>query len=320
MQVARYTDGDAETWDRLVALAPAGTFLHTRRFLAYHGDRFADMSVLLLDQHGTVRGVLPAALDPADPRRVVSHPGITFGGLVHDGSIAGTSMLDAFAALRRHYAALGMRVLRYKAVPWIYHGQPGADDLYAAFHAGAVRTRCELSCAIDLANRRAPSSRRKRALKKALSAGVEVVDGAELVDDLWRVIGDNLARKLGERPVHTVDEMRMLSARFPENIRFLAGRVDGRVVAGLVLFAGAAVTRAQYIASSTEGYDVSALDAVVERAVEQAREQGRRYFDFGTSNTDQGRELSGGVYQFKWEFGGGGVVQEQYDIPVTASD
>jgi lipid II:glycine glycyltransferase (peptidoglycan interpeptide bridge formation enzyme) len=78
------------------------------------------------------------------------------------------------------------------------------------------------------------------------------------------------------------------------------------------------VTRSQYIASSAAGYDVSALDAVFEEAIRHAREAGRRYFDFGTSNRSGGRELSASLYEFKQEFGGGGVVHEQYDLELTA--
>ncbi len=61
------------------------TFLHTRRFLAYHQDRFKDVSLLLANDKGIV-GLFPAALDPAEARTVVSHPGITYGGLLHSGN------------------------------------------------------------------------------------------------------------------------------------------------------------------------------------------------------------------------------------------
>lgn len=38
--VRRYGEQDAEAWDRLTAESWNGTFLHERRFLAYHGERF----------------------------------------------------------------------------------------------------------------------------------------------------------------------------------------------------------------------------------------------------------------------------------------
>jgi hypothetical protein len=318
MHVSRYSDEDTEAWDALVARAPMGTFLHTRRFLAYHGDRFDDVSAVIRNERDEVLGVFPAAVDPADERRVISHPGITFGGVLHDGELAGESMIEALESLKTFYAARGMTTLRYKAVPSIYQRRPASDDLYALFRLHGVRSRCDLSCAIDLDNRGERSSRRKRSLAKALKSGVEVTDGAPHVGELWNVIEGNLERKLGEKPVHSAEEIERLHALFPENIAFAVARLGGRTIAGVALFSSGTVMRAQYIASSPDGYDVSALDAVFEHAIARAREDGRRYFDFGTSNRSDGRSLSTSVYQFKLEFGGGGVVHEFYDLELNA--
>jgi len=318
MHVTAYSDHDAVRWDALVERAPMATFLHTRRFLAYHRDRFADRSLLVKNDRDDLVGVFPAALDPADARRVVSHPGITFGGMLHAGDLAGDVMLETFAGVTKHYRENGMRALRYKAIPYTYQRRPANDDLYALFRLNAVRARCDLSCAIDLANRGDRSSRRKRSFAKALKAGVEVVDGAPYVDELWGVIAGNLERKLGEKPVHTVEEIKHLHALFPDNVSFLVARLDGRTVAGVVLFSTVMVARTQYIASDATGYDVSALDAVIEHAILLAREGGRRYFDFGTSNRSDGQHLSASLYQFKLDFGGGGVVHEYYDFELSA--
>jgi len=40
-----YTSAQAEAWDALIAESTAGTILQTRRFLSYHGNRFADASL-----------------------------------------------------------------------------------------------------------------------------------------------------------------------------------------------------------------------------------------------------------------------------------
>lgn len=318
MHVTPYSDRDAVRWDELVARAPMATFLHTRRFLAYHGDRFADCSLLIRNDRDDVLGLFPAALDPSDAQRVISHPGITFGGVLHAGDLAGDTMLETIACVQQHYRGRGMNALRYKAIPYTYQRRPANDDLYALFRLHAVRTRCDLSCAIDLADRGQRTSRRKRSFAKALKAGVEVVDGAPYVDELWSVIAGNLERKLGEKPVHTVDEIKHLHALFPDNVTFVVARLHGRTVAGVVLFSTAMVSRTQYIASDETGYDVSALDAVMEHAILQAREGGRRYFDFGTSNRSDGQHLSASLYQFKLDFGGGGVVHEFYDLELSA--
>jgi hypothetical protein len=318
MEVSPYSEPDADRWDDFAHLTPMATFLHTRRFLAYHGQRFQDVSVFIQNQRLEVLALFPAAIDPQDARRVISHPGITFGGVLHNGGLRGEEMIHAWEVLKTYYAEQGFQSLRYKAIPYIYHQTPTSDDLYALFRLNAQRSRCDLSCAIDLANRRKTSSRRKRGLKKALSAGVEVVEGERFIDELWRVLEENLERKLGQKPVHTASEIRHLASLFAENIKFIVALLDGQVVSGITLFGSPSVARAQYIASGPLGYDVSALDAVFEHAINQSQVEGLRYFDFGASNRDEGRQLSGDLYQFKAEFGGGGVAQESYDIDLSA--
>lgn len=296
------------------------TFLHTRRFLAYHGARFADASVILRDAERRIVGLFPAALDPADARSVISHPGITFGGLLHAGELYGEKMVEAFAALRKHYANSGFQQLKYKAVPYIYHQVPAADDVYALFRGGATLYRCDLSCAIDLAHRREASSRRKRGQKKSVKLGLQIADGLPFLEQMWQVLEDNLGRKHGAKPVHTAAEIRYLHSLFPENIRFVVGLLGNQVVAGVVLFITATVVHAQYIAASAAGYEASALDALLENCIEQAQALGVKYFDFGISNEAGGHYLNSGLYQFKVEFGGGGVAHEFYELSIGAAE
>jgi hypothetical protein len=296
-----------------------GTILHTRAFLGYHGDRFEDASVLLRDGEGHLVGVVPAAVDPGGRHRVASHPGATFGGVVHGGSLRGAAMLEALATVCGHYRSHGFERLGYAPVPAIYHRQPGQDDLYALFRLGAERVRCDLSCAVDLDTGSRLSSRRRRGLAKARRAGVEVVEGPELVEELWPVIETNLRERHGARPVHTAAEMRALVDHFPSQIVVAIARLRDDPVAGVVVFESERVSKAQYIASVAEGTAVGALDAVFDHCLERSAGRGARFFDFGTSNREAGRVLNEGLYGFKSQFGGGGVAHEFYELDLASS-
>jgi len=319
--VRPFEPGDAERWDTFCEGAFAATLLHTRRFLSYHGDRFADRS-LVIEEDGRWLGVLPAALHPADAGLVVSHPGITYGGVLHTGALRGERMLEALAAVRAHYAGGGARQLLYKAVPVFYHRAPAADDLYALFRLGAVRTRCDLSATIDLAHRLPVSERRRRSLKKAHKAGLTVRSNPADLPGLWAVLTENLASKHGVAPVHSIAEMQLLMERFPRNIELVcavhgaeAGAEAGvEILAGVVQFLTEGVAHAQYIAASAAGYQVNALDAVFEHCIAAATTAGRRWFDFGISTEEGGMQLNASLYQFKTEFGGGGTVHEFYQL------
>jgi hypothetical protein len=306
----------AADWDALVERAPNGTFLQTRRFLSYHGVRFEDASLVIRRHDGRLIGVLPAAVDPSDERRVVSHPGATFGGLVHTGRLAGEAAVRTLELIRTRYVALGYRALRYKAVPWIYHRQPAGDDLYALVRLGAECAWRHLSCCVDLSGPRRTSERRRRGLRRAQSAGVALARGRELAPALWKVVEENLERRHGVRPVHSIDEILHLYGLFPDRIEFVVARLRDEVVAGVVLFLNPPVTHAQYIAATEAGYRVNALDLVFDECMHAAAGAGYRFFDFGISNTPDGG-LNETLYDFKLGFGGGGVPYDSYDLTLA---
>ena len=313
IEVVRYTPEHEIAWDHFCAEAHNATLLHTRRFLSYHGQRFKDRSLLIF-MDGKLAGVFPAAESPSDPEMVVSHPGATYGGLVHQGRLSGAGMIDALSAIAEHYKrAESYRKIQYKAVPYIFTKKPVQDDSYALFRLHAQRIRCDLSCTIDLADRGAVSERRKRGLKKALKV-VELSSDGSLLPELWHVIAHNLARKHDARPVHSLNELTLLRERFPREMVIRSALIAGKVEAGVVFFNSHKSWHAQYIAASEAAYAVSALDAVFDSAIREAEMAGARYFDFGTSNEEAGLVLNDGLYRFKSEFGGGGVAHEYYEL------
>lgn len=320
IEVAPYEASAALAWDELVRNAPMGTLLQSRRFLGYHGSRFEDASVMLHEDSGRLVAVMPAALDPTDRTIVVSHPGATYGGLVHDGSLVGARMLDALRTVRDHYRNAGYTLLRYAAVPTIYHRQPSGDDVYALFRLGAGRTRCDLACAVDLETGPRLSARRRRGLRKAVSEGVEIAQGGELVGELWPIVESNLMTRHRARPVHDASEMRLLVDLFPDAIKVVLARLRTQPAAGVIVFESSRVTHVQYSASTNAGREAGALDAVLDRCISNAAARGARFFDFGTSNRDEGRTLNSGLFEFKAQFGGGGVPYEFFELALDAAE
>jgi hypothetical protein len=318
--VTAYAAADADAWDGLVGRSCNGTFMHTRRFISYHGDRFRDRSLVLTDRRGNVTGVFPAAADPADPGLVVSHPGLTYGGLVHDGSVRGESMIGAIGAIAGHYRAAGYQRLRYKAVPSIYHTVPAADDHYALFRLGARRHRSDLSATVDLASRGRVTQRRLRSRKQAEAAGVRTREDWALVADFWPVLEQNLARRHGARPVHSLAEIQLLHDRFGDEITLISAMIGDELVGGTVLFAAGPVLHMQYTATTQAGRDSFATDLVMEQAIGTAAERGFRFFDFGTCTVDEGRDLNQDLYGFKVSFGAGGVVYDHYELGLGPGD
>lgn len=315
LQIVAYSDAHAVAWDDLCAQSINATFLHTRKFLSYHGSRFEDASALIYASNELV-GVLPAALAPHDRTLVISHPGATYGGVVHDGWLSGERMLDAMTLLVRHYRSRGYASLLYKPVPYAYAASPAQDDLYALFRLRGACVRRDLSCTIDLAQRRPASERRRRGLRKAQRTVTLDASDAYLTR-FWEVLATNLAGRHGATPTHNAIELRQLQALFPQQIQLRSAMLDRRVEAGVLLFNSPMVWHAQYIAASPVGQAACALDAIFEQIIDEASEAGARYFDFGISNEQGGWHLNEGLYRFKHEFGGGGTVHEHYLLDVT---
>ena len=312
LTVRQFEERDSVEWDRFCGESLQGTFLHTRRFLSYHGERFDDRS-LIVEQDGRWAGIFPAART-GQASMIISHPGITYGGVLHRGVLFGSRMIAALEAIVLYYAEMGFQRLLYKAVPVFYHRVAAQDDLYALFRLGAMRTRCDLSSTIDLMNQRIMTERRRRGERRAVKAGVVVVEGREWLRAFWGVLESNLERRYQTRPVHSIDEIEILADRFPAEIRCLCALREDRLIAGTLLFLTTTTVHAQYIAATEEGLQLSALDALFVQAISATRQDVHRWFDFGTSNEQGGQVLNDGLYTFKTEFGGGGAVYETYEL------
>jgi Acetyltransferase (GNAT) domain len=315
--IRSYGPADAQAWEDLIGRSCNGTFMHTRRLISYHEDRFADLSLLLENHRGHVAGVFPAAEHPADPRMVVSHPGLTYGGVVHDGSVCGASMVGALESIAEHYRGLGYQKLRYKAVPAIYHSRPAEDDLYALYRLGARRFRSDLSATIDLANRGRVTQRRVRSRKRALAEGVRTEESWADVAAFWPVLEQNLTYRHGASPVHSLAEIQMLHDRFPEDVLLIAARIGAELVGGAVMFVAGPVMHMQYTATTDRGRATTATDPVMEHGIELGVKRGCRYFDFGVCTVDEGRSLDQDLYRFKVSFGAGGVVYDHYELDLV---
>jgi hypothetical protein len=316
LAVHSYESGHTDAWEDLVGRSANGNMLHTRRFISYHRDRFNDRS-LMLKNRGRLVGVFPAAEDPVDPATIVSHPGLTFGGLVHDGSIRGASMIHALEEVAGHYRSLGYRHLRYKAVPAIYHSIPAEDDKYALIGLNARCCQYDLSVGLNLARRGRVSAGRARSLRRAEVAGVSAATSWAEIAAFWDMLGQNLAKRHGSHPVHSLDEISLLHERFPDKIVLIAATIDGALVGGTLVFAMGPVLRMQYTATSSQGRAVSATDPMIEHAIQLACELGCNFFDFGGCARNEGRALHQDLYYFKASFGGGGVVYEQYQCDLS---
>jgi Acetyltransferase (GNAT) domain len=311
MDIVRYEPALQEQWNGFVAASRNGTFLFDRRFMDYHSDRFYDHS-LMFYAGGDLLAILPANL-VRDQARLESHGGLTYGGLVYGDSMTQMLCIEALAGLRAWCRSAGIATIRYKCIPHIYAKQPSEEDRYALFAAGARRYRCDVLTTVRLDRPITMQSRRKRAIRKALATPGLHVGYADRWDEFWVILAAQLERRFGVRPVHTVEEIRLLAGRFPKNIALTCALVEERMHAGVVTFACGPVLHAQYIASDDFAREHGLLDAVFDHLLQFAIGTAT-YFDFGISTEKDGTYLNEGLVQYKEGFGGRSVVQDFYEV------
>lgn len=308
LTVRPYTPQDCEAWDNLVTLSAGGTFLFMRRYMEYHADRFTDHS-LLVCRHDT-----PIALLPANRRgdTLVSHEGLTYGGLITRPETTTSQILDVFEALAAYLRHEGIKRLVYKCVPYIYQQYPHAGDLYALYKLGARRTACNLSATLEPAHHPAFAQLRRRCIKKAVNAGVTLTE-SDSYASFWEILSDNLHTRFDTRPVHSLAEIELLHARFPQQIRLHTALLEGETVAGTVVYDTGTVAHTQYISASPQGKATGALDLLFAHLINEVYAS-RRYFDFGISTEENGSYLNHGLMTQKEGFGARGTVYEIYEV------
>lgn len=315
MILKRYDPSMNAEWDGFVRASKNGTFLFCRDYMDYHADRFTDCSYLFVDCDGKVAALFPASLHGDEVR---SHGGLTYGGLVMSDrtSAAGeNSPLAMLPLLAKELKELGVAKVIYKPVPHIYHRHPAEEDLYALFRLNARLKVRNLASAIDLAAPIESSRLGKRAEKRRKAGGISV-HSTDCVDDFWQIIVDDRRVRHNVRPVHSGAEMQLLRDRFTDEIRFFVARQGDEVLAGAVIFVANGVLHLQYAAASERGKELYAVDVIYHDLIFN-RFPGARYFDFGSSNEDEGRYINEGMVRHKEEFGARSVVYDSYEIDLA---
>jgi hypothetical protein len=310
-RIRQYSSADAHSWNEFIARSKNGTFLFDRRYMDYHADRFSDSSLIVSESDDRWVSVLPAnRVDSA----LVSHGGLTYGGLISDEEMTTSRMIDLFAALLRYLAEAGIERLEYKTVPAIYHSLPAEEDRFALFLHGASLSRRDVLSVVDLGAQGRIQERRRRGAKKAESLRVAVEESDDWAP-FWDVLTANLLDRHGRRPVHSLDEIVALARKFPDNIRLFVAKREGVVLGGVVMYLASPTAHAQYIGSSAEGRQCGALDLLFGSLID--RHRSFRYFDFGISN--EGATLNRGLSDFKDGFGARAVVHDHYVLQVSSA-
>ena len=310
IEIKKYNIEYKSIWDEFINNSKNGTFMLKRDYMDYHSDRFVDCSLMFYED-GKLIAVMPASLHENELR---SHGGLTYGGMISSNKLSTQKTLEIFEKLKDFLKEKNIKKLIYKRVPSVYYTYPSDEDLYALFRIGAKLIRRDISTTIYLPDKIRFNERRRRNVKKAIKANLifkETMDYESYFDILTEV----LSSQHNAKPVHTVQEIKMLVKNFPQNIKLYASYNNDKMLAGCLIYETPTVAHAQYIANSKEGRECGALDFVFDELINKVYKD-KTYFDFGISTEDNGKYLNHGLIEQKQEFGGRGIVYDFYELEV----
>lgn len=307
-RLSRYSDKNKLEWDSFLDNTRNGIFLFKRNFMDYHSDRFFDHSLLIWEEEKLI------ALFPANQNgtSIISHQGLTFGGLLYKPEINGVQIKDAINEIIRYFTNEGCSEIIFKPVPFFLHVKPAQEDIFFWSLKGSTLIRRDLTSVVDLKLDFKFSKGRKWSINKAIKNGVMIKETDDF-ESFYNIL--SLALETHHtRPVHTISELQLLKSRFDKEIKLFGAYINGELVAGALCFYFAKTLHTQYLANSSSGREVGALDFLISHLLSDARKNSFNYLSFGISTTNEGKNLNEGLLHQKESFGSGGVVLDWYKL------
>lgn len=261
----------------------------------YHSDRFHDHSLMIYKEDSLI-AVLPANRVDAE---VISHQGLTYGSFVLQEKC---KLLDAFHAYQAMLEFLhndGITELYIRVIPTFYNSLPSDELEYFLFKSEAVLKKRDVLMVIDYANKLRFQKNRREGINKAVRNGLTVTID-DNYDTFWNdILIPNLRRKHNVSPVHSLDEIKLLASRFPDNIKQVSVYTkEGIMVAGTTVFITKTTVHPQYVSGNPDKNFYGSLDLAYNFIINECW-QDKRYFDFNISSENDGAVLNQGLIFWK---------------------
>ncbi|WP_447738162.1 GNAT family N-acetyltransferase [Aeromonas veronii] len=309
IEVSFYREDMKDEWDGFCAHAKNSIFLFNRDFIEYHKDRFTDGSLVVCKDNKIV-ALLPASKHGDS---MVSHGGLTYGGVITGKDMRTSLFLEIFDAITRFLFENNFKKLIIKCLPEFFSNESSGELQYALFTKDATRIKCDLSTVIYQGCRGKVSKGRKWIISKAKKHDVTVCEGNDF--DKFYELQSMALDKHGVKPVHNPKELRSLQEKFPDNIKLFFAQKNADLMAAAVIFKFEHVVHTQYLATTPLGKENGALDLLIETLITNYKDIPT--FSFGISTEQNGRYLNAGLCQQKESFGGYPVSLETYEVTLN---
>jgi hypothetical protein len=296
-------------WNKFVADAKNATFLFHRDFMEYHQDRFHDFSLLVFDDKDALQAILPANYID---NQAFTHQGLTFGGLVLMPKSYFSKTLKIFQSILCFLNQNKIDFLYYKEIPSFYNTYFADEMSYLIFQTKGILIKKELNSVINLQNSILINKGRLQSVKISKKKEYKIKQSKNPKLFWNSVLIPLLEEKHLTKPTHSLDEIKLLMEKFPNNIQFFEVWENDDLKAGTILFTNNHVIHCQYIAKTTEKENF-ALDFLFNDLI-FVKYKNYHIFDFGISNEENGTKVNEGLLYWKESLGGRNICQNLYKI------
>ena len=310
--VEKYSSIRYDLWNEFVANAKNATFLFHRDFMEYHKDRFEDFSLLIFDDSQELIAILPSN---RVGETLFSHQGLTYGGIVVCEKTKLSDFILVTKSILEFLNAKGFQKIIFKEIPAIYNLIPSDELQYLMFLMHGNLVRRDVLSVVDLKTNFTFSRDRKNGIKRGIKNNLVVKEESNF-ESFWNgILIPNLANKHQAKPVHSLEEIQYLHSKFPKNIRQFNVYQNNKIVAGTTIFESDLVAHSQYISGDLDKNELGSLDFLHDYLISNVFKD-KKYFDFGISNENQGKNINEGLLYWKESFGARAITQDFYEVEI----
>ncbi len=276
--------------------------------MEYHSSKFEDHSLLIYKDDNVI-ALLPANFNQGE---IYSHQGLSYGGLVLASTTRLQDVVHIVASLLKAFHDQDISFLNLKLLPKIYHSWPSDEIDYLLFILNAQLVKAETLSVVNPKHVNL-SRDRKQGINRAEKQQLEVREVGQF-EDFWNaILIPNLSEKHGVTPVHSLEDITYLKSKFPDEIRQFNVYKDEKIVGGTTIFETELVAHSQYISANSDKNQLGTLDKLHWHLLTKVFNN-KSYFDFGSSNENNGQHINQGLNYWKEGFGARTIIHQFYRI------
>ena len=280
LEIIKYDENVHKSiWDNFVKSSNNGTIFHLREFLNYHQSRQFNDCSFIFKEKDKIQGLFSGAVVN---NILHSHPGASFGGFVHNDLSFEISnqMIDMLITEAQNKKLNEIVII---PTPFVYYQNYHEVIEYCLYNKGFKDIEYYISSFVDLDNNLIEQmhSRKKRYIKK-FENQVKVKLSEDL-DSFYPILIEN-KKKHNATPTHSLDELKLLINKFPDQIKLLLTFKDDKVIGGALNFITNNHTCILFYNMIDYDYQNMQIASIqIYESLKWAKKINLRFFDIGVS-------------------------------------